>query len=421
MRAVKALEVLDSRGNPTLRACVETEVSKGCGDAPAGASRGKSEALELRDGGERLGGKGVRRAIFIVENIIAPALVGIDVVDQRRVDLAMIALDGTKQKEKLGANSTIAVSVAASRAAAQALGIPLYAHLGGISPRKFPLPLMNLINGGAHAGNELDFQEFLVVPAGADSLADSVWLGAEIYRALRNLVAERFGKQFTSVADEGGFAPPLRDPREALRLLEKAVERVGVSLGSDVFFGIDAAASRLYDESSGVYSVAGRRMSRGELVDYYRELASEFPLRYLEDPLWEEDFAGFAELQRSLEPLGVTVVGDDLYTTNLDRLASGARQRSTRGAIVKPNQIGTVSEAVDFAREARASGMLVVVSHRSGDTEDAFVADLAIALESDFVKFGAPARGERTAKYNRLIEIEAELAGTTRPLRSMAQ
>lgn len=414
VQRVAALEVLDSRGNPTLRSCVETLVSRGCADAPSGASKGFHEALELRDGGRRLSGRGVRKAVFMVENVVAPAIVGMDVRDQRRIDDTLIRLDGTPQKAKLGSNTTITVSVATARAASSGLGLPLYRYLGGAAPLHTPVPLLNVVNGGAHAGNKLDFQEFMIVPVGADSFTEALWSAVEVYHALKSVVASRYGKQFTALGDEGGFAPPVEDPREALGLLAEAVKSAGYALESDFVFAIDAAASQLYSKEKSAYVLMGRYLKREELVEYYVRLLAEFPVKLLEDPLHEEDFEGFAELRKALEKEGVVVVGDDLYTTNVGRLKRGLAAGSTSGVIVKPNQVGTLTETFEFVEEAKRGVQKLVVSHRSGDTEDGFVADLSVAVQSDFVKVGAPARGERTAKYNRLLEIDKELEGSVR-------
>uniref|UniRef100_A0A7J3ZK75 Enolase n=1 Tax=Fervidicoccus fontis TaxID=683846 RepID=A0A7J3ZK75_9CREN len=414
IQEVRGLEILDSRGNPTLRTCVETAISKGCADAPAGASKGTSEALELRDGGKRLSGKGTRKAVFTVENIIAPAIAGLDVRDQQKIDSTLIKLDGTEQKSRLGSNTMLTVSLAVARAAAGGLGLPLYRYLGGISPSYMPVPLLNIINGGAHAGNKLEFQEFIVAPIGADNFTDALWVGVEIYHALKEVIVGRFGKQYAAVGDEGGFAPPIEDPREALNLLVKAVESAGYALETDVVLAVDVAASQLYDSEKAVYVFMGREWSTESLVEYYTGLADEYPIRLIEDPLWESDFKGFAELQRTLARRRVIVVGDDLYTTNVSRLMQGVLNESTRGVIVKPNQVGTLTETMEFVELAKRKEQKIVVSHRSGDTEDSFIADLSIAVQSDFIKTGAPARGERTCKYNRLLEIDGELRGTIR-------
>ena len=412
IQEVRGYEILDSRGNPTLRTCVETAVSVGCADAPAGASKGTFEALELRDGGKRLSGKGTRKAVFTVENIIAPAIVGIDARDQQKIDSTLIQLDGTEQKSRLGSNTTLTVSLAVARAAAGGLGLPLYRYLGGVSPSYMPVPLLNIINGGAHAGNKLEFQEFIIVPIGADSFTDALWLGVEVYHALKSIVSNRFGKQYIAVGDEGGFAPPIEDPREALDLLVEAVKSAGYSLETDVVFAMDVAASQLYHEEKAAYRFMEREWSTESLMEYYSELVEEYPIRLIEDPLWEGDFKGFAELQRALAKKGVIVVGDDLYTTNVGRLRQGIQNGSTKGVIVKPNQVGTLTETMEFVELAKRKEQKVIVSHRSGDTEDSFIADLSVAVQSDFIKTGAPARGERTSKYNRLLEIDSELHGT---------
>ncbi len=409
---IRALEVLDSRGRPTLRVCVSTGVAEGCADAPAGASRGAHEAIELRDGGSRLMGYGVRRAVFVVESVIGPEIIGMDVRDQVGIDKKIIELDGTENKSKLGGNATVATSLAVARTASLALGLELFNYLGGPSARIMPVPMMNVVNGGAHAGNKLDFQEFMIVPVGKDSFTEALWMAAEVYMSLKNVVKEKYGLQGVNVGDEGGFAPPISDPREALQLLEEAVKRAGYSAGSDIVFAIDVAASQFYDKERKTYKFMDREWSAGELLDYYVELTSEFPVKSIEDPFFEENFEEFAELAGKLGRRGVIVVGDDLYTTNPKRLEQGLQRKATTGVIVKVNQIGTLTEALDFIRNAREGGQRIIVSHRSGETEDTFIADLAVAVSAHFIKTGAPCRGERTAKYNRLLEIDALLGET---------
>ncbi|MEM1873393.1 MAG: phosphopyruvate hydratase [Acidilobaceae archaeon] len=410
--SVRGLLALDSRGSPTVKAVVATRGGAvGWAIAPSGASRGSGEAVELRDGGRRWAGRGVSIALARLNEVVAPRLVGVDARSQALVDAMLVALDGTEDKSRLGGNVTTAVSLAVARAAAAQLGLPLYRYLGGVSARVLPTPLMNVINGGVHAGNELSFQEFLIAPVNADSFTEALRVAVEVYWELKRLLRERYGASAVNVGDEGGFAPPMRRVEEALEALVEAVRRSGYSEGSDVLLGVDAAASQLRE--SGGYRVDGRLLGRGELVELYAGLASRYPIAYIEDPLAEDDFEGFAELARRLGGRAL-VCGDDLYVTRVDRLKKGLEAGSTTAALLKVNQVGTLTEALEYAHLAESSQLKVVVSHRSGDTEDPFIADLAVALRAPLIKTGAPARGERTAKYNRLIEIEEELGPQAR-------
>ena len=406
IEGVSALQILDSRGRPTIRVCVQAAGIVGCADAPAGASRGKHEAVELRDGGSRLMGYGVKKAVFTVENIIGPAIKGMDVRDQIGIDKKMIELDGTSNKSKLGGNSIVATSMAVARTAAMALGMELFSYIGGVNARYLPVPMMNVINGGVHAGNELDFQEFMIVPIGGSSFSESIWIAAEVYMHLRKIIKEKYGLQGVNVGDEGGFAPPIKDPREALNLLSKAVEDAGYKLGSDVVFALDIAASQMYDENKRMYKLMGEYIDSRKLLEYYLKLVDEYPIKSIEDPFYEEDFESFAELNKEFSRRKILVVGDDIYTTNPSRLSIGIEKKATTGVIVKINQIGTVTEALEFIKLALSSNHKIVVSHRSGDTEDPFIADFAVGVGANFIKTGAPCRGERIAKYNRLLEIE---------------
>lgn len=404
---------LDSRGSPTVRVMVRTAGgSVGVALAPSGASRGVREALELRDGGLRWAGRGVGLAVGKVNEVIAPRLKGLDVRMQRYIDGLLQALDGTPNKSRLGANATTATSLAVAKAASAQLSMPLYSYLGGVGASTLPVPLMNMINGGVHAGNELSFQEFIVIPVGADSFIEAVRLSVEVYWSLKELLKEKYGRSSLNVGDEGGFAPPMKLSSEAFKALEDAVKRAGYS-ESHILLGVDAAASQLYDSESRTYKVDGRTWTAGELLEYYLRIASEHPLAYIEDPFNEDDLESTRELTSKLG--GKTlIVGDDLYVTNPKYLARGVELKATTGAILKVNQVGTLSEALDFASLALKAGLKVVVSHRSGDTEDTFIADLAVALNTGLIKTGAPARSERTAKYNRLIEIEEELGPTAK-------
>ncbi|MEB3851185.1 MAG: phosphopyruvate hydratase [Desulfurococcales archaeon] len=410
---VRGLPALDSRGRPTVRAVVETRGGRGYALAPSGASTGEKEAVELRDGGRAWKGRGVGLALARLETVVAPALVGLDSRDQAGVDTTLAALDGTPNKSFLGGNTTTAVSMAVARAAASTSGLPLYRYLGGPAARLLPTPLLNVINGGAHAGNPLDLQEFMIIPVGASSILEALRMAVEVYEDLKSIIAERYGKQATAVGDEGGFAPPVSRAREALDLLAAAVERAGYTLGRDFLLGLDAAASQLYRGGKYVLEGEGLALDRDGLLEYYESLAAEYPIAYLEDPFDEDDWEGFREATKSLGGR-MLIVGDDAYCTNPRILERALREGVSNAALLKVNQVGTLSEALEYARLALHSGLRVIVSHRSGDTEDPFIADLAVALQSGLIKTGAPARGERTAKYNRLIEIEAELGGAAR-------
>ena len=411
---VRGLPALDSRGRPTVKAVVETRGGgRGVALAPSGASTGEKEAVELRDGGRAWKGRGVGLALSRLETVVAPALVGLDSRDQALVDTTLVALDGTPNKSFLGGNTTTAVSMAVARAAADTAGLPLYRYLGGPHARVLPTPLLNVINGGAHAGNPLDLQEFMIIPVGASSFLEAIRMAVEVYEDLKTLIAERYGRQATAVGDEGGFAPPVSKASEALQLLAEAVERAGYRLGGDFLLGVDAAASQFYREGKYVLEGEGLTLDREGLLEYYERLASEYPIAYLEDPFDENDWEGFREATRSLGSK-MLIVGDDAYCTNPQILARAIESKVSNAALLKVNQVGTLSEALEYARLALHSGLRVIVSHRSGDTEDPFIADLAVALSGGLIKTGAPARSERNAKYNRLIEIEDELGVTAK-------
>lgn len=406
---IKGSQSLDSRGSPTVRVSVKLEGGAlGVALAPSGASRGMREAVELRDGGTRWGGRGVGVAIARVNEVIAPRLKGVDARLQPYIDGLLVALDGTPNKSKLGSNATTPTSIAVAKAAASQAGLPLYSYLGGVNARTLPVPLMNVINGGAHAGNELSFQEFMIVPVGFDSFSEALRAGVEIYMSLKGYLKERYGSSSINVGDEGGFAPPMRLVEEALEALARAVERAGYKLGSEVLLGLDVAANQIYDEGRSVYIVDGRELQAGELLEYYVDLTARYPIVYIEDPFKEDDLESTATLTRKLAGSSI-VVGDDLYATNPRILAKGLEVRATNAALLKVNQVGTLTEALEYAKLALNNGLKVIVSHRSGDTEDTFIADLAVALNTGLIKTGAPARSERTAKYNRLLEIEEEL------------
>ncbi|CAI1492719.1 enolase [Thermococcus nautili] len=408
--AVIAREILDSRGNPTVEVEVYTPVSMGRAAVPSGASTGTHEAVELRDGGKRFHGKGVRRAVENVNKIIAPEIIGMDVTWQRDIDMLMIELDGTENKSNLGANAILGVSLAVAKAAANALGLPLYQYIGGTNAYVMPVPMSNVINGGVHAGNELDFQEFMIMPVGAKSFREGIMWVSETYHTLKKVIAKKYGKNAVNVGDEGGFAPPLKEPSEALDLLTEAIEETGYKVGDEIAFALDPASSEFYDEKLGKYVVGGKEYDRGELLELYKELVSKYPIVSIEDPFHEEDWEGFVEITKELGRK-VQIVGDDLFVTNPKRIRKGIELGAANALLLKVNQIGTLSEAIDAAYTAFRAGYGVVVSHRSGETEDSTIADIAVAINAGQIKTGAPARSDRNAKYNQLIRIEEELEG----------
>jgi enolase len=401
---VTAREVLDCRGLPTVQVDLALEDGTlATADVPSGRSTGSLEAAERRDGGDRFGGFGVLGAVAAVNGEIREALIGAPLPAQRELDTALIELDGTPQKSRLGANAILGVSLAAARARAATAGQPLYRHLSA-DGHLLPVPLVNLINGGRHASNDLDFQEFIVIPVGAGSIIEALQISSEVNLALAEILLERHGKSALNTGDEGGYAPAISSPHEALGLLHEAVADAGHS--GRFRFGLDCAATHLYDRESGTYEVAGERRDTASMTELYLELIREFDVVTIEDPLDEEDFEGFAALT---EESGIQIVGDDLFVTNPERLRAGIERKAASSLLWKVNQIGTLSEALDAAELARSSGYTVVVSERSGETEDPIIADLAVALNAGQIKTGAPVRGERTAKYNRLIRIEEEL------------
>jgi enolase len=400
--AVTAREVLDCRGLPTVQVDVRLESGHtGRADVPSGRSTGSHEAAELRDGGERFGGFGVLEAVENVRGEVASALIGRPLVSQRDLDAALIELDGTPQKSRLGANAILGVSLAAARASAVAAGLPLYRYLHANS-HLLPVPLVNLINGGRHASNDLDFQEFIVIPTGAGSILEALQISTETNLALAEILLERYGKVALNTGDEGGFAPPISRPEEALELLHEAVDAAGHT--GRFQFGLDCAATHYHED--GAYTLAGERLDRDAMIELYLRLVRDYGIVTIEDPLEEDDFEGFAELTAAA---GIQIVGDDLFVTNTERLRRGVEAGAANALLWKVNQIGTLTEALDAAELALRSGYAVVVSERSGETEDPIIADLAVALNAGQIKTGAPVRGERTAKYNRLIQIEEEL------------
>lgn len=402
---VWARQVLDSRGNPTVEAEISTSSLKVSAIAPSGASTGTHEATELRDGGERYAGKGVGKAVDNVRTLLDRRLRGMDVRRLEDIDLAMIELDGTQNKSNLGGNATTAVSFAAARAGAMAEGMELHDFLCGNS-RVLPVPMMNVINGGKHAGGNLRPQEFMISPCGAKSFSDALSMGVEVYHSLKTVLKKGFGAGAINVGDEGGFAPPIDTSREALDMLLKAIESAGYTPGKDVFLAMDPAASEFYTE--GRYDIDGLSLSIDEMVDYWSSLVRDYPLISLEDPFEEEAFDCFAELTRKVGKT-VQIVGDDLLVTNPVRIRMAVDAGAGNATLLKVNQIGTVTEAMRAAEISFESGYNVMVSHRSGESEDTCIADIAVALECGQIKTGAPARAERTAKYNRLLRIEENL------------
>ncbi len=405
IKRIFAREILDSRGNPTVQAEVFSEKGFGRANAPSGASKGKHEALELRDLGKRYGGKGVKTAVGNVNGPIARALEGMDVSDQKTVDRSLCDLDGTHNKSNLGANATTAVSLASAQCAASEQGFGLYRLLG---KKKLPAPMMNVLNGGKHAANGIAMQEFMIFPLHFQSFSEALKSGVEIYHALAGKISKKYGKGATSLGDEGGFAPKCSSSREALNLLEAAIKECGYS--KKVKLAIDAAASSFYHAKSGKYAVDGKNRSADELSDFYISLVNEYPILSLEDPFEEESFAEFASLRKKLSGK-VQLVGDDLLVTNVARIKTAISQDSVSALLLKVNQIGTLTEAMEAAKLCRQNALGTIVSHRSGESEDTSIADISVGLGCGQIKAGACARGERTAKYNRLLQIEGELPG----------
>ncbi|MBP3409899.1 MAG: phosphopyruvate hydratase [Clostridia bacterium] len=404
IKDVRARQIFDSRGVPTLEVQVELmDGSTGRGSAPSGASTGIHEAHELRDGGEAYYGKGVSRAIENVNNPIRTALVGMDASRQAAVDLRLQETDGSEDKSRLGGNALIATSWAVADAMACYSGLELYEWLGGVQAMELPCPMFNVINGGGHADNNLEIQEFMFVPSGADSFHEAMRMGSECYHALKKLLHE--AGLSTAVGDEGGFAPNLNRDDEALEWMVRAIERAGWRPGEDVCLALDAAAAQWQEKDGYLQPKTKRRFAKGELIEYYAALAQRFPLVSIEDPLGEEDFEGFREIT---DMLGgeMMIVGDDLFTTNAQRLFQGVALGAANAILIKPNQIGTVSETLHTIQLARRNAYNVIVSHRSGETHSSAIADLAVAVNAEYIKAGAPARSERLAKYNRLLEIE---------------
>ena len=401
---VYAIEVLDSRGNPTVKATVAlSDGTVASAIVPSGASTGKREALELRDGGERYCGKGVLKAVENVNSQIAEAVIGLDAFDQKALDDEMRELDGTDNYSNLGANAVLGVSMAVARAAAKSLDVPLYRYLGGANASVLPVPMFNIINGGAHANNSVDFQEFMIMPFGFDKFSDALRAASEIYHTLKGLL--NAAGHSTAVGDEGGFAPNLNDNEEPIKLIMQAIEKAGYKAGEQIKLALDVAASELYE--NGKYKLEGKEFSSEELIERYAQLCEKYPIFSIEDGLSEDDWAGWAKLTSKLGSK-VQLVGDDLFVTNEKILREGTQKGVGNAILIKPNQIGTVSQTMQTIRLAQRKGYRCVMSHRSGESEDSFIADFAVAMNTGQIKTGATSRSERNAKYNRLLEIERE-------------
>jgi len=409
---VMGREILDSRGNPTVECIVSAGSVSTTAAVPSGASTGIHEALELRDrDSKRYNGLGVLKAVDNIRNTIGPKIKNRDPHNQAKIDELMIELDGTPNKSRLGANAILAVSLAVAKLAAQLEGVSLYRYLSKGKGRTLPVPVMNVINGGKHAGTDLKMQEFMVIPTGAKTFDDSLRMGAEAYHSLKTVIQARHGRRATNVGDEGGFAPPIGRTEEALELVLQAVSDAGYSPGKDVYVGFDAASSEFYEE--GTYMLDGERKSPEELMDFYLQLTQKFPILYIEDPFEQEDFEHTAQLTKKIGST-VEVIGDDLFVTNIPRLKKGIEAGAANALLMKVNQIGSLTEAIDAAKLATRNHYGVVTSHRSGETEDTTISDLAVSLNCGQIKTGATCRGERTAKYNRLLRIEEELGSKAR-------
>jgi enolase len=405
---VYAREILDSRGNPTIEVEVELESGAiGVAQVPSGASTGVHEAIELRDGDKkRYLGKGVKKAVENVNEIIAPEIIGYDAMDQLLVDNLLIELDGTPNKSRLGANAILGVSLATVKAAANLLGLPLYSYIGGVNARELPVPMMNILNGGKHADSGVDLQEFMIAPAGGTNFKESLRMGAETFHTLKKVLKEK-GYNI-SVGDEGGFAPNLQSSEEAIQLIVKAIEKAGYKPGKDIFITLDPAASELYKEGKYILSREGAIRTSDEMIDYYTELVDKYPIISIEDGLAEDDWEGWKKLTKKLGNK-IQIVGDDLYVTDKARLIKGIKLSASNSILIKLNQIGTLSETLDTIETAKKAGFTSVISHRSGETEDTTIADLAVATNVGQIKTGSLCRTERIAKYNQLLRIEEQL------------
>ncbi len=415
IKMIDSMEILDSRGNPTVRSFVALEDgSTGVASVPSGASTGEHEALELRDGDPaRYSGKGVLKAVANVKEIIGPRLIGIDATRQQKIDQIMIEMDGTRFKENLGANAILSVSMAVARAAAQSIGLPLYEYLGGCTANRMPVPMMNILNGGEHADSSVDFQEFMVMPIGAPTFAEALRYGAETFHALKKILKEK--GHATSVGDEGGFAPnTLNSNEEPCELIVEAIEKAGYRPGEDIAIALDPAASSFYRDGKYILSRsgAGERTS-DEMLEIFKEWVKKYPIVSIEDGLAENDWDGFQKMTSQMGDR-IQIVGDDIYVTNTDFIRRGIEMKASNSVLIKLNQIGSVSETVDAIRLCREAGWTYVVSHRSGETEDTFIADFTVAMDGRQIKTGSACRSERIAKYNRLMEIERELGKAAR-------
>jgi enolase len=413
IKAIRAREILDSRGNPTIEVQVElSDGATGIAAVPSGASTGKHEAVELRDGDKRrYGGLGVLKAVTNVNNKIAPALAGMVASDQTKVDKRLLELDGTANKSNLGANAILGVSLATAKAAADSLSLSLYRYLGGNAAHLLPVPMMNILNGGKHAADSTDFQEFMVVPAGATSFSQALQMGTEIYHALKKAIKAK--NMNTNVGDEGGFAPSLASNRQAVELILEAIDLAGYKAGDNCFIALDPASSSFYNDGKYILSKEDARLTSNEMVDYYAKWVSSYPIISIEDGLDEDDWSGWVSLTTKLGKK-IKLVGDDLYTTNLERLERGIAEKASNAILIKPNQVGTLSETLATVKRAQQVDWITIISHRSGETEDTTIADLAVAVGSGLIKTGAPCRSERVVKYNRLLRIEEELGAGAR-------
>ena len=405
---IEGREILDSRGNPTIEVEVITESgASGRACVPSGASTGEHEALELRDGDKsRYLGKGVLNAVKNVNETIAPEIIGMDATEQTTIDAAMIALDGTETKSKLGANSILGVSLAVARAAAEGVGLPLYQYLGGVNAKHLPVPMMNIINGGAHADNNVDFQEFMIQPVGATSFKEALRCGAEVFHALKSVLKGK--KLNTAVGDEGGFAPDLSSNAEAIEVILLAIDKAGYKAGKDVTIALDAAASSFYDKEKKAYLFEAEHRDSAWMIEYYKKLCGKYPILSIEDGLDENDWEGFIKLNAELGQR-VQLVGDDLFVTNTKYLQRGINEKAANAILIKVNQIGTLTETLDAIEMAKRAGFTAIVSHRSGETEDSTIADIVVATNAGQIKTGSLSRSDRIAKYNQLLRIEDEL------------
>ena len=404
--AILAREILDSRGNPTVEVdIICDDGSFGRAAVPSGASTGEHEAIELRDKvKKRYLGKGVQNAVKNINDVIAPKLIGADITAQYQIDQLMLKLDGTSNKSKLGANSILGVSLAVAKAAANSLYVPLYAYLGGIAANTLPVPLMNIINGGAHADNNLDFQEFMIVPIGFTKFSEAIRAGVEVFHSLKSILGEK--NYATSVGDEGGFAPNLRSNEEAIECILEAITKAGYKIGDGISLALDVASSEFYQ--NGKYTMEGKKIGRDNLIDVYSNWVKQYPIISIEDPLAEDDWKGWQAMTKELGDK-VQIVGDDFFVTNTKRLARGIKENSANSILVKVNQIGSLTETLEAIRMAQSAGYTYIISHRSGETEDSTIADIAVATNSGQIKTGSASRSDRVSKYNQLLRIEEEL------------